>query len=73
MTPLEIHEYKVRWMPGYSVEIHSDFREAATAWCEINLKKQDWKYSKYTDMYRDTVHFENQSDAESFAKAFTIS
>jgi len=71
MTPLEIHEYKVRWMPGHPVVIHSDFRESAIQWCEKNLQKHEWKYSKYTDVYEDTVYFENQSDAESFAKVFT--
>lgn len=71
MTPLEIHEYKVRWMPGHSVEFHSDLRLAANAWCETNLQKQEWKYSKYTNLYEDTIHFENKKDAESFAKVFT--
>ena len=71
MTPLEINEYRVRWMPGHSVMIHSDMREAAKSWCEKTLEKHQWKYAKYVGMYEDVVYFENKSDAESFSKVFT--
>lgn len=38
MTPLEIFEYKNKWMPGYKIEIHSDKLDAAIGWCKNNLE-----------------------------------
>jgi len=62
MTPQEIADYKRRWVVGskYSLRIHSDRRREALDWCKINLSKQQWQHSKFTDVYEDTVSFESR-------------
>ena len=66
MTPQEIFEYKQRWMPGYSVRLHSDLRSQAKDYCKIQLMAHQWKYHEYTDVYEDTFYFEHRIDAQSF-------
>jgi hypothetical protein len=68
MTPIEIFEYKTRWRKrGYNVRLHSDLRRQAKSFCSIQLFKQQWDISEFTDVYEDTFHFEYKQDAESFA------
>lgn len=67
MIPVEIFEYKQRWKPGYVVRLHSDLRSEAKEYCKVQMFKQQWDVSEYTDVYEDTFYFEYKQDANSFA------
>ena len=71
-NPLEISEYKQRWMRegGHSVQIHSDLRHQALDYCKIQMFKQQWVHRKYTDVYEDTFFFEQLLDAKAFKRFF---
>jgi len=74
MTPLEISEYKQRWMSsGYNhpVRIHSDLRTKAKDWCKVQLFQHQWKHMQFTNVYEDTFYFEHLLDSTSFAHYFT--
>ena len=72
MTPIEIFEYKKRWQRagGYAVRLHSDLRSQGKDYCKIQLMKQQWDFSQYTDNYEDTFHFEYKQDADAFRNKF---
>jgi hypothetical protein len=73
MTPVEIAEYKQRWMSSghnHPVAIHSDLRGQAKDWCKVQLMKQQWVHRKYTNVYEDTFFFEYHQDADSFCNHF---
>jgi hypothetical protein len=72
MIPVEIFEYKQRWMRAgnHPVKIHSDLRQKALDWCKIQLFKQQWDHHKFTDVYEDTFYFEHHQDADSFQYHF---
>ena len=72
MTPIEIFEYKQRWQRagGYAVRLHSDLRTQGKDFCKIQLMKQQWDFSQYTDNYEDTFHFEFKQDADAFRNKF---
>lgn len=70
MTPQEIFDYKIKWMPGYSVTIHSDLRSPATQWCKLWMNPIHWKHIKHTDVYQDTFHFAKLAQAKGFAETF---
>lgn len=72
MTPIEIFEYKQRWQRagGYAVRLHSDLRSQGKDYCKIQLMKQQWDFSQYTDNYEDTFHFEYKQDADMFRNKF---
>jgi hypothetical protein len=72
MIPIEIFEYKQRWQRagGYAVRLHSDLRSQGKDYCKIQLMKQQWDFSQYTDNYEDTFHFEYKQDADSFRNKF---
>lgn len=70
MTPVEILEYKNKWMSSgvnNPVTLHSDRRRTAKDWCKINLEKCKWSYSQFTDVYEDTAYFEDEEDAKLFS------
>lgn len=70
MTPIEIAEYKQKWMAsGYNhpVPFHSDYHMYAKDWCKIQLHKSQWNYKRYTNVYEDTMYFEFKQDAENFS------
>ena len=69
MTPVEIFEYKQKWMPGYSVRIHSDLRTQGKTWVK-QLDKREWNHTKWTDVYEDTFHFENANIGQQFEEEF---
>lgn len=69
MTPAEIFEYKNKWMPGYSVRLHSDLRSAGKDWCK-KLLKHEWNHNKWTDVYEDTFHFESSYIGQQFEHDF---
>ena len=66
MTPIEIHEYKLRWFPGYSVPIHSDHSDLAKTWCRKNLSRHQWSMTTWTNVYEHTFHFESDNNAIAF-------
>jgi hypothetical protein len=72
MTPVEIFEYKNRWMSegAFQVKIHSDLRRETTDWCLRYLEQQQWKYEKYTNNYEDTFWFEYQRHSQLFEQEF---
>jgi len=66
MTPIEISEYKLQWKPGYTVRLHSDLRSQGKDYCKVQMMKQQWDISTYTNVYEDTFHFEYLQDAKMF-------
>lgn len=71
-TPQQIADYKQQWMSKqpFAVELHSDYRSAGKDWCKTFLMKHQYVLKQYTDVYQDTWFFENQADADDFAKSF---
>lgn len=66
LTPIEIHEYKLKWLPGFSVRLHSDMVDEGKKWCRRNLERSDWSMSSWTAVYEHTFHFENVLNAQNF-------
>ena len=66
LTPIEIHEYKLKWLPGFSVRLHSDMVDEGKKWCRRNLQRSDWSMSSWTAVYEHTFHFENVLNAQNF-------
>jgi len=70
MTPLEISEYKNRWMASddnYRVAVHSDLESSAKDWCKQHLEKQSWHVVRWTDVYQHTFYFEDSKQSQCFA------
>ena len=72
MTPIEIAEYKRKWMSisGYPVSIHSDLRSQGKDWCKVQLMKEQWVHKQFTNVYEDTFYFEYRQDSDSFRNYF---
>ena len=70
MTPLEISEYKMRWKPGYQVDVHSDLDVQCKAWCRGNLNRWEWSMDTYTDVYSHSFYFEQEDHANQFRTKF---
>lgn len=73
MTPLEIFEYKRKWMlesNGNPVRIHSDKRQEAKDWCKQNLSSYQWNISEFSDVYEDTFFFELSEESDLFSEEF---
>lgn len=66
MTPVEIFEYKMGWMPGYAVPFHSDYRSQAVLFAKKKNEKHQWAHTTYTDVYEDTMCFESDVSAREF-------
>lgn len=69
MTPVEIFEYKQKWMASennHPFSFHSDYRRYAKDWCKKQLHQCQFKHSEYTDVYEDTLYFEHYQDQEEF-------
>jgi hypothetical protein len=67
MTPVEIFEHKQKWMASGSnnpVPFHSDYRFLAKHWCKTKLEQSEWLHREYTDVYEDTIFFENQENVK---------
>ena len=69
MTPVEIFEYKLKWKPGYTVRLHSDLESKGKEWCK-QLDRKDWDFSKWTNVYEHTFHFQWMKDANMFKSVF---
>lgn len=67
MSPLEIFEYKQKWVPsGFQVPFHSDKFSNAVDWVKENLSKEKYYIIKYTDVYEHSFLFESRYDANEF-------
>ena len=70
MTPLEIAEHKQRWMASgnnHPVPFHSDWRDKAKDWCKQECLQHQFKHTKWSNVYEDTMYFEYHQHAESFS------
>lgn len=70
MTPTEIFEYKMTWLPGVQVAIHSDMRSQAKDWCKQWMNPIHWKHTQHTNVYEDTFHFQHMRQAKGLVSAF---
>lgn len=68
MTPVEIAEYKQRWMSNrdFSVPFHSDYKRQAKEWCRVQLHPAQWKFAEWTNVYEHTMYFEFKQDSVAF-------
>jgi hypothetical protein len=71
MTPQEINDYKLKWLPGHSVRLHSDLDVQGKDWCRKTLERHEWSFMAWTYPYEHTFHFENIIVAQNFAMEFT--
>lgn len=71
MTPQEIADHKLKWMPGHSVRLHSDLDVAGKDWCRKNLERHQWSFKAWTAIYEHTFYFENVLAAQNFAMEFS--
>lgn len=71
-TPLNVYEFKCRWLPNAEVVKVSDHR-TAQQWCKTNLFMQDWHINKYAEP-DDTHHvlFKNAEEAMLFKLSVDI-
>lgn len=69
-TPQGIHRYKLQWLPGFQVVVHSDLSSQCTEWCKLNAQQWEWKQIKYTHVYAHTYCFEHEYMANKFTQAF---
>lgn len=70
MTPVEISEYKMRWRPGFTVDVHSDLDVQCKDWCRKNLNRWEWSMNTYTYVYAHTFCFEQEEHAQQFRIKF---
>lgn len=70
MTPQETSDYKLRWMPGHRVRLHSDLADQGKVWCRKNLERHQWSFTAWTANYEHTFHFENQIASQNFELEF---
>ena len=68
--PRYIFEYKLKWMPGVEVVVHSDLRDHAKDWCKNNLERWQYQIKEWTHPYAFTYRFEHQKLADKFSKEF---
>ena len=71
MSPQEMSDYKLKWGPGYEVQVDIDSDFWGKEFCRKNFKPQSWSYRKYT-MPDDshTFYFENKDFAEKFLNEY---
>ena len=75
MTPVEIFEYKQKWMmsgDNNPVTFHSDWRSQAVEFCKLNFETYQYKHYKYTENYEDTMYFEHSGHSEFFSDYMKI-
>lgn len=70
MTPQEAFKYKLRWMPGHGVKLHSDLLDKGIGWCKANVSKECWTYKRHTNVYEHTFRFEDIKAAQNFEMEF---
>lgn len=70
MTPVEVFEYKQKWLPGVQVTIHSDQRRGAVDWCKSWMNPIHWKHREWSGAYEDTFHFKTLQQAKGLVEQF---
>ena len=70
MTPQELFEYKLRWKPGVTVDVHSDLHIQCKDWCRRNMQRWEWGMDTWTYVYSHSYHFETQEKADKFKTEF---
>ena len=71
MTPQEISDYKMRWRPGFSVQVDVDSNVWGKDYCRKHLERHQWSFDKYTrpdDSH--TFSFEQKEVAQSFFQVY---
>lgn len=67
MTPQQIWDYKMKWLPGHAVSIHSDLSDhIARHIVTQQLPPHKWHYKKWTNVYEHSYLFESEQDANIF-------
>lgn len=70
MSPQEIFNYKLRWLPGHTVRLHSDLVDQGKTWCKRQCRKEEWSCTTWTAPYEHTFHFEDIQAAQNFEMEF---
>jgi hypothetical protein len=70
MNPQEIVDYKMKWAPGHSVELHTDVYYQGLDWCKERLKKHQYDVKKWTDVYYHEFRFETDGMQIRFLRDF---
>lgn len=70
MTPQELFEYKLRWKPGVTVDVHSDLHIQCKDWCRRNMQRWEWGMDTWTYVYSHSYYFETQEKADEFKTEF---
>ena len=70
MTPQEICDYKLKWKPGFRVDIHSDLDVQCKTRCRQKFERWEWSMNTYTDVYSHSFYFEQEDHANQFRARF---
>ncbi len=70
MTPQQLDDYKRQWLPGYVVRLHSDLESQGKDWCRRQCSREEWNFTKHTNVYEHTFQFENFISAQYFEMKF---
>lgn len=72
MLPLEIVDYKTKWLKDcHNIStFDSDLEFDAKRWCRENLEQQQWDFTKFTGVYEHSIHFETDKFKTEFEKEF---
>jgi hypothetical protein len=72
MTPIEICDYKAKWLKNaYVVTVNEDLDIEGKTWCRKTVERYKWSFSKYTDIYEHTFYFEDEQTAKDFECWYT--
>lgn len=63
---------KIKWLPGYLVQIHSDNGCTARIWCEKRLEQTAWVFKPWTGSSEHTFYFESEELAWVFIAKFGL-
>ena len=72
MTPQQICDYKMKWLPGHIVLTHSDDDCRARIWCKEHTSIEQWKFTPWSAPYEHTFHFESEDLANKFSNHFGL-
>jgi hypothetical protein len=72
MLPLEIVDYKTKWLKDCNniSTFDSDLEFDAKRWCRENLKQHQWDFCKFTAVYEHSIYFEMNEFKTEFEKEF---
>ena len=70
MTPQQIADHRLKWMPGYPVQVKSDKEHVCKGWCKTHLGKHEWTLSRNTHFNEHTFRFEHVAHARAFDETF---